>query len=164
MATMSWAQRFSDTSIRFYERIRSREAAHAATAETSGSLSALDGHKYALVVTFRADGDPVPTPVWFGIAQGRLYFRSVSTGHKLGRLARNPSVLVAPCSANGRPTGAPFRARARLLATAEEEATAERAIRGNYGLARGLYARIISSRVPGRYVEVIPVGPATTGG
>lgn len=152
---MSWAATFSDASIRFFELIRSPHAASAAAGESSGSLEALAG-KHVLVVTFRRNGDPVPTPVWFGVDGGCVYFRSVASGHKLRRIVRNPEVLVAPCTANGRPTGPAVPGWARLLESATEDARAEAAIRRNYGLSRRLYARLIAPRVPGRYVEVRP--------
>lgn len=153
------AQHVSDSSIRFYERIRSRRAGDAATAPPSGTLSSLSGRKYALVITHRSSGGAVPTPVWFGLDGDRLYFRSVATGRKLERIENDPHVLVAPCTANGRPTGPPMRAVARILTAAADEARAEAAIRSNYGLGRRLYARGVLRRVPGRYVEVRPEQP-----
>ena len=62
---------------RLYDRMRHREAFRAA-ADRGGrpDFSALEGHKYALLTTFRASGDPVPTPVWFGLANGRAYVRT----------------------------------------------------------------------------------------
>ena len=32
----------------------------------------LDGHEYMLLTTFRKDGTPVPTPVWFATDGDRL--------------------------------------------------------------------------------------------
>jgi hypothetical protein len=151
---MQWAQQFSDLTIRFYEAIRSREAGQATKLGRTSSLASLRGQKYALVVTYRKSGHAVPTPVWFGLDDDRLYFRSVDTGRKLARIASNPQVLVAPCTANGRPTGPSVPAFARLLTSSGDEARAEAAIRANYGISRRIYMRAIASRVAGRYVEV----------
>jgi PPOX class probable F420-dependent enzyme len=151
---VTWAQRCSDLSIRFYEAIRSPEAARVADGETGGTMASLAGRKYALVVTYRQSGEAVPTPVWFGMDDDRLYFRSVATGRKLDRIADNPEVLVAPCRADGRPLGPPLVAHARVLDAPADEEHAEAAIRSSYGAARRLYARLIAPRVPGRYVEV----------
>ena len=153
---MGWADTVSNVSIRFYEAIRSERADEAAATPASGTLASLHGHRHALVVTYRRDGQPVPTPVWFGLSDDRLYFRSIATAHKLRRIAHDPAVLVAPCTTGGRPTGPPVRARARVLTAPDDEATAERAIRANYGIGRRLYVRLVGTRVPGRYVEVEP--------
>lgn len=120
------------------------------------TLASLAGHKYALIVTYRRTGEAVPTPVWFGIDGRCLYFQSAATGHKLRRIAQCPSVLIAPCTARGRPTDAPFHATARILELEEEEEAAEQAIRSNYGIGRRLFARFIAPRVARRYVEVCP--------
>ena len=153
---MSWAQRFSDLSIRFYELIRSRRAVEAAATSASGTIESLAGRRYALVITYRDSGEAVPTPVWFGLDGDGLYFRSVSTARKLERIRDNPDVLVGPCTANGRPTGPPLRAVARILTAPADEARAENAIRNSYGLGRRLYVRLVAPRVPGLYVEVLP--------
>jgi PPOX class probable F420-dependent enzyme len=93
--------------------------------------------------------------VWFGIVGGRLYFRSLADAVKLRRIARDERVLVAPCSARGRPTGPPFEGRARILDDEAEAADAERAIQSNYGTVRRAYERAIRD-APARYVEVVP--------
>ena len=152
---MSWAHVVSNATIRFYNAIRSKRAVEAAHDTHRGSIGSLVGHRYALVVTFRASGAPVTTPVWFGMADGRVYFRSVSPAGKLDRIAKTPGVLVGPCTSNGRPLGPPFEARAAIL-DAGDEARAEAALRANYGISRRVYLRLIGARVEARYVEVRP--------
>jgi PPOX class probable F420-dependent enzyme len=154
---VDWARAISNGTIRFYEAIRSKKADEAATDALRGDLSELRGRKYALVVTFRRNGEAVPTPVWFGLAEDRLYFRSVSNLAKLRRIAEHPTVLVAPCTANGRPTGPAVYGAASLLTTPSDQAVAEAAIRRNYGLGRRIYARLIGRRVAGTYVEIRPL-------
>jgi PPOX class probable F420-dependent enzyme len=39
-------------------------------------FSSLRGHKYCLLSTFRQNGEAVPTPVWFGLAYGKVYIRT----------------------------------------------------------------------------------------
>ena len=80
---------------RFYDAIRSRSARRAADGTaTRGSFDSLRGHKYGLVVTFKRDGSPVPTPVWFGLdADGRLYFRTGAAVAKVKRIRNQPRVL-----------------------------------------------------------------------
>jgi PPOX class probable F420-dependent enzyme len=153
---MALAHAISNTSIRFYESIRSKRASTAASNVRHGDLRSLQGHKYALIVTFRANGEPVPTPVWFGLDDGRLFFRSVATGAKLRRIAVRPGVVVAACTANGHPRGPSIHGRARLLTAPADESRAEAAIRRNYGLARRIYVRFVSAKVAGTYVEIRP--------
>jgi PPOX class probable F420-dependent enzyme len=147
---------------RFYDRVRSRASRRAAEAATRGSFDALRGHKYALVVTFKRDGDPVPTPIWFGLDDdGRLYFRTGAEVAKVRRIRANPRVLVAPCTVRGKPLGPSIEGTARIV-PAEKKEHAEAAIQSNYGLGRRLYEGVADA-VGGEeaYVEVVPaVQPA----
>jgi uncharacterized protein len=139
-----------------YPRLTSSDAeAIAATPPVNGPEH-LAGRKYCTVVSYRRDGTPVATPVWFGTAQGRMYFRSLAQAAKLRRIARDERVLVAPCTLRGRPTGPPFQGRARILEDDAEVGAAERAIQGNYGAGRRAYERAIRD-APARYVEVVPI-------
>ena len=58
----------------FYLRMRHRDAWSSAAAEAIApehGFESLRGHKYCLLTTFRKSGKPVPTPVWFGLADGK---------------------------------------------------------------------------------------------
>ena len=71
----------------------------------SNALDALDAlrrGKYVSVTTFRRDGTPVPTPVWYALGDGELVFWTGAASGKVKRLRNNPRVLVAPCNARGR--------------------------------------------------------------
>ena len=153
MTTIS--ARVGDGLNRLYPRMVREDGAALAAATPAAGLDALAGRKYCTVVTYRRNGVPVATPVWFGMAEGRLYFRSLEDSVKLKRIARDGRVLVAPCTARGRPVGAPVAGRARLLEAGEEAARAERAIQANYGAGRRAYERAIRD-APARYVEVVP--------
>ncbi len=145
-----------------YLRMRHRDAwssARAQPAPAEEGFSSLSGRKYCLLTTFRRSGDAVPTPVWFGLAAGKLYFHSESSVGKMKRIRNEPRVLVAPCTLRGKPLGPPAEGRARVLG--EEEAdSAERAIADNYGLFRRVY-EAGGSRLPIDmvYVEVTPAPP-----
>ena len=71
---MSAAERVSNGWNGFLGRIRHPTAAEVNEAGTSG-FDHLEGHKYCLLVTFRRSGEPVPTPVWFGL-DGRQGLRA----------------------------------------------------------------------------------------
>jgi PPOX class probable F420-dependent enzyme len=51
-----------------------------------------------LLVTFRRSGEPVPTPVWFGLHEGRVYVESLADAGKVKRLRHDQRVrsLHAP--------------------------------------------------------------------
>jgi PPOX class probable F420-dependent enzyme len=129
-------------------------------------LTAFQGHKYCLVVSFRRNGDPVVTPVWFGVARGRLYLRTDAGAGKIKRIRRTPRVRIAPCTARGRPLAPLIEGVAEILEGAEV-AAAEQALRDNYGLGRRVYERALASG-DAAYVEVGPQderedGPAPPG-
>lgn len=106
---------------------------------TVSGFEHLRGHKYCLLVSYRRSGEPVPTPVWFGLADGKLYVRSEADVAKVKRIANDPRVRVAPCTVRGKPLGLPAEARARVLDQPSDEETAEAALQGNYGLGRRVY-------------------------
>ena len=153
--------RITQLTDRIYLRIRHRDAWSSATAEPVASergFELLRGRKYCLVTTFRRSGEPVPTPVWFGLADDRLYFHSEATVGKVRRIRANSRVRVAPSDARGKPLGPPTEGIARVLPR-EEERAAERAIAANYGLGRRVYERVGERIGVGMvYVEVVPAG------
>jgi uncharacterized protein len=145
----------------FYLRMRHRDAWRSATAPPVAperGFELLRGRKYCLLTSFRRNGEPVPTPVWFGLAEDRLYFHSEASVGKVKRVRSNPRVRVAPCDVRGKPLGAPTEGIARVLAP-EEEQPAERAIAANYGFGRKVYERVGERAGVGMvYVEVVPAG------
>jgi uncharacterized protein len=143
-------------SNRFYDSLRRRDAVAAAEGEaTERGFGHLDGHSYCLVVTYKRSGEPVCTPVWFGVdAEGKLYFRTFAIAAKLRRIRRDPRVRIAPCSVRGKPLGAAAEGRARIVEEAEEP-HAEEAIQSNYGLGRRVY-EATGGNSDAVYVEVTP--------
>ena len=97
--------------------------------------AAIQGQKYISLITFRKTGVGVPTPVWFGEQDGKIY---VMTRHDMGkakRIRNNPNVKVAPCTIRGKVTGPEFPANARIL-SAEEHQRARQTINRKYWMAR----------------------------
>jgi len=141
---------------RWAARTAPRGALELITATRSGSLRELEACKRALLVTFRRDGTPVPTPVWAARAGEVLYVRSERGSGKVKRLRRDPRMLVAPCTVRGVPLGAPFEASGRIL-SGEEEPLAERALAERYGLGREIFERAMDLlRVDMCYLELTP--------
>jgi PPOX class probable F420-dependent enzyme len=153
---MTVADRVAHASNRLYDAVRSSRARAAAEqGGESADLRSLEGHKYCLLTTYKRSGEPVPTPVWFGLAGGRLYFRTYADAAKVKRLRRSPRVLVGACDVRGNPKGPMLEATARVVPKEQEE-RAEAAIRSNYGLFRRVYEASFAMRVDGVYVEVAP--------
>jgi uncharacterized protein len=150
---MSVAERVSDGWNRLLGSIRD-PAADELTAGSRNDFEELQGHKHCLIVSYRRSGAPVPTPVWFGLSGGKLYFRSEERVGKIKRIRANGRVLVAPCNSRGKPLGQGVEASARVLSEAEEE-RAEAAIQSNFGLGRRAYESAAMKLGPkGVYVEV----------
>jgi PPOX class probable F420-dependent enzyme len=150
------------------DRVISRGVDSRARRISSGSadtgFDSLADRKYCVLISFRRDGRPVPTPVWFGLADGKLYARTPSSSAKVRRIAREPRVLVAASTGRGKPLGPAVEARARMLDSGEEQ-TAEGAIEANYGLGRRLYKRITrGSDVEMVYLEMTPAATAARAG
>lgn len=86
-------------------------------------LEVLREARYALLRSFRRDGSPVLTPVWFAIDGDTLVFRT-KIGPKTRRLALRPDVELTACDHRGRsPHDATTVAgRATILSGGEAEA------------------------------------------
>jgi uncharacterized protein len=143
---------------RFLDGLRDTDAFSVAHEQgTASDLSGLEGHRYCLLVTFRRSGEPIPSPVWFGLSDGNAYVNTRERNAKVKRIRRDPHVRVGPCSLRGKPLGPLAEGRARVVAQ-DEEAGAEAAIRSNYGIARRVYYATVGSRGdPTVYLEVVPV-------
>jgi hypothetical protein len=97
--------------------------------------AAIQGQKYISLTTLRKTGVGVPTPVWFGEEDGKLYVMTRSDLGKTKRIRNNPQVRVAPCTMGGKVTGPEFAATARILPP-EEHARARQTINRKYWMAR----------------------------
>jgi uncharacterized protein len=155
MRVMSIAGRVEHALSRMYDRGRSPDAIKAATMEPTGSIDDLKGHKYCVLVSYKKDGTPVPSPLWFGVVNGKLYAECSAGDWKTKRIRRNPQVRVAPSDTRGKPTGPPFIGTARVV-DESEAAAADRAVQSNYGSMRRLHTFFIAKRVDCAYLEVTP--------
>lgn len=86
------------------------------TATPASILAPLAGQTTAQLTTYRKDGTLVATPVSLVVDGDRVVFRTWSTAGKAKRIRHNPAVTIAPATAvQGKPTGQPIHARARVL-------------------------------------------------
>ena len=100
-------------------------------------LAARFAGKYLTLVSFKRDGTPVATPLWFVLDDDRLLAMTDAHSAKVKRIRRNPEVAVAPCKASGRLTGEPIAARAEILPPEEIE-PAQRLMARKYRVDRVL--------------------------
>jgi uncharacterized protein len=154
---MPMIERMAQLQYRFYDRMRHQQAFEVARKPgTAQDLEVMRGHHYCLIVTFKRSGEPVPTPVLFGLADGRLYLRTEPRVGKVRRIQNDPRVRVGPCNWRGKPLGPLAEGRARVLGPSEQEA-AYSALRANYTFGQRLYESALD-RLPVEmvYVEVVP--------
>ena len=59
--------------------------------------------KYINLETYKKDGTPVRTPVWFVIDNDLIYVITRDTTGKVRRLKNNQDVQIVPCSFKGEP-------------------------------------------------------------
>ena len=114
----------------------------------------ISGQRYINLVTFRKNGTGVPTPVWFGEENGRLYVMTNGKSGKAKRLRHNPEVRIAPSTISGKVTGPEFSAKVRFMKT-EEFPRARKLINAKYFMARIPFLW----RNSNTYLEITP-GPA----
>jgi PPOX class probable F420-dependent enzyme len=96
------------------------------TIERGGAvLDARFPGKYISLVTFKRDGTPVATPMWFVVDGARLLVITDAHSAKVKRIRRNPEVTVAVCRPSGRPTGEPLAAEAEILPVSEHDRAQE---------------------------------------
>ena len=118
----------------------------------AGAFAALQGHKYVSLGSFRKNGQPVHTPLWFAEDADKLYVMTRDDSWKFKRIRNNPRVRVAPSTMRGRITGPEIEARARIL-SADEFPAARRLLRRKYWLMRVPF--LWSKR--NIFIEIVPV-------
>lgn len=129
-------------------------------------LEALLASRYLSLATFRRDGTPVATPVWFAEDSGALYvFTNGATG-KVKRLRRDARARIARCTMGGRLTGPWLDTEARIVDEPAESARAYRALRGRYGLSMRIadLCSTVVGRMGAREIVRIGIPPDVEGG
>ncbi|OBB92456.1 PPOX class F420-dependent oxidoreductase [Mycobacterium sp. 852002-30065_SCH5024008] len=86
------------------------------------SLNGLGAARYALLRSFRRDGTPVDTPIWFGLDGDALVFRT-KVGPKTRRLTTRRDVELTACDHRGRvrPGAKTLAGRATILSGDDAE-------------------------------------------
>jgi|SRR5215218_2291732 len=157
---MAIKRALSDASYWVYNRTRHKEAfTSAAQRGSAPDFAGLRDQKYALLVTFRRDGTPVPTAVWFGLLDDRhLVTRTEERTAKVRRVRHDPRARVFPCDPRGKPLGPGVEATARIMESPEECARAEASLEQHYGRTRRIYEKVMADESGMVYLELVPAG------
>jgi len=115
------------------------------SSSSSNWSSMLSGQAYINLETYRRNGQPVATPVWFTIDYNNkmVYVVTRTETGKVKRLRNNSKVRIMPCGMRGQPKGEWLNGKA-TFATPEQLEIALKQRNKKYGLkARlsGLFSR-----------------------
>jgi len=141
-----------------FDRLRDKGAFTLTDSDAiDGDFESLRGRKYAVVVTFRRNGDAMPSPVWFGVDEtGNVYLKTRHDAGKVKRLRNDSRALIALSNIRGKPTGPAIRGKARVLPK-EEWANAEEILAAAYGTGRRISERVLGRpEEMGVYIEITP--------
>lgn len=106
------------------------------------ALSLFEGEKVISLETYRKNGEPVRTPVWFLEENGILYVHTDDSTGKVKRIRKNPKVRVAPSHFRGKPKAHYLDARAELETSPETVKRYYSQIYKKYGL-QGTFTRFL---------------------
>jgi hypothetical protein len=117
-------------------------------------LAQLQRESYISLETFRRDGRAVATPVWFAIAQDKLYVFSEAAAWKVKRLRNDPKIRVSACSVRGGVSGPTFTGSGRRVDESEVEDLAYAALLEKYGwqMRMANFFSRLTGRIDGRAV------------
>ncbi|MBA2285707.1 MAG: PPOX class F420-dependent oxidoreductase [Ktedonobacteraceae bacterium] len=101
----------------------------------------LVGGRFIQLTTFRKNGDPVATGVWFAQDQGKLLVTTNGNAGKMKRLRNNGRALIAPSDPRGRALGEAIEVTARELPP-ERHTYASRLLVKKYGFAYRMFSFI----------------------
>jgi PPOX class probable F420-dependent enzyme len=103
----------------------------------SPHLTSFATQKYLNLESFKRDGTPVQTPVWFAEDHGVLYVYTLANAGKVKRIRRTPRIRIAPCTMGGKVIGPWVEAQATLV-DATTAAYGHALLRHKYGWRKGI--------------------------
>jgi PPOX class probable F420-dependent enzyme len=77
--------------------------------------------KYISLITYKMNGDPRATPVWFIEQNEKIYFVTLQGRYKVKRIKSNPNVKIASSSMRGKPKEEYIEGIARILSDDESK-------------------------------------------
>jgi uncharacterized protein len=150
--------------FRGMDKMRHRSAFDVgATTPTGTDFTGFDSTRQIVLVTFKRSGDPIPSPINHGVADGKIYVRTDASTGKVKRVRNNRRVVVVPCSLRGKPKGQAVAGVARILPESEH-AHADRAVAANWSVPMKMAERSLekSSDALGIQMAYIEITPASS--
>jgi len=77
--------------------------------------------KYINLETYKKDGTPIRTPVWFVIDKDLIYVITRDSTGKVKRLGNNHDVRIVPCSFKGEPKNEWVKGKAEMITGGEAD-------------------------------------------
>ena len=77
--------------------------------------------KYINLETYKKDGTPIRTPVWFVIDKDLIYVITRDSTGKVKRLGNNQDVRIVPCSFKGEPKNEWVKGKAEVITGGEAD-------------------------------------------
>jgi uncharacterized protein len=84
-------------------------------------LEQFANQNYLNLESYRKNGKPVLTPMWFAKGDGVLYVYTLADAGKVKRIKNNPRVRVVACDVRGKPKGIWVDAEATIVHGAKAE-------------------------------------------
>jgi hypothetical protein len=109
-------------------------------------LAQFANQKYLNFESYRKNGQPVATPMWFAEDGGVFYVYTLANAGKVKRVRNNPQVRVMPCDVRGNPRGEWAKATARITSGAEA-ARGHQLLDRKYGLLKqvgNLFSKLLN--------------------
>lgn len=147
--------------FRGMDKMRHRDAFNVGAVAPEGKDFAGFGNtRQILLVTFKRSGEGMPTPINYGVADGKIYVRTDPSTGKVKRLRNNPRVVVVPSTFRGKPKGQAVPGLARVLPESEH-AHADQVIAGNWSMPMKVLERSLDKGgeafgIPTAYIEITP--------
>ena len=108
-------------------------------------LSLFLDQKYVNLETYKKDGTPVRTPVWFMIDSDIVYVVTREKTGKVKRLKNNQNIRIVPCSFKGKPESEWMKGIAQKV-TGEEAEKAIKLRKKKYGFSAKLTGLFTSQK------------------
>ena len=108
-------------------------------------MSLFIDQKYVNLETYKKDGTPVRTPVWFMIDSDIVYVVTREKTGKVKRLKNNQNIKIVPCSFKGKPESEWIKGIAQNV-TGEEAEKAIKLRKKKYGFSAKLTGLFTSQK------------------
>ncbi|MHA1913872.1 MAG: PPOX class F420-dependent oxidoreductase [Promethearchaeota archaeon] len=109
--------------------------------------------KYINLITYKMNGEPMTTPVWFVEKNEKMFVASTQRRYKIKRIMNNPEVKVAPASFRGKAKGEYIDGVARILSDDESKSIPE-IFRKKYRMFKMMYREDREGEKKSIFIEI----------